>query len=202
MSVMWRKMAVGAAVIALLAFFAVACCSTAKSYETDKANKAIETANKLLKDYNELQEAVNANWDKVDALGVDVPGMEQRKVVLLEIQKQIQDQAVVLNKMIAEYKNARKLYLSEDMKTYFQMLINYTKKQEEVNALFKTGVDNRIKLADDIIAGGDPFKLATASDDAVNAINDKAAKTQSDAQALKDKADKFYKDKKLGGADG
>lgn len=200
MSRTWQKLVAALVAIATLAFFMVA-CGTTKPLDTDKANTTIATANKLLADYNKIQTEVNTNWDKVDAMGVDVPGMQQRKVVLLQIQKQIQDQATVLDKMITEYENARKLNLTADMKTYFQILIDYTNKQKEANKIFQDGTANRIKLADDIIAGGDALTLATASDAAVADMNTKAQKIQTDAQALKDKADKFYKDKKLGGTE-
>jgi hypothetical protein len=194
----WRKVAVGAIVVALLAFFMMA-CGTTRSYETDKANKIVTTANTLLDDYNKIQDEVNTNSDKVGALGADVPGMEQRKVLLVQIQKQIGDQTAVLDKMIAEYENGRKLYLTEDMKTYFQMLTDYIKKKKEEIALYNVIAANRIKLADDIIAGGDALALATASDAEVDALNKQAATIQAEADALKKKADKFYIDKKLGG---
>jgi outer membrane murein-binding lipoprotein Lpp len=195
----WRKVLAAMVATVLLASLALACTGTT-SYETDKANKIIDTANKLLNDYNKLQEEINANWDKVDTMGVDAPGMEQRKVVLQQILKQIEEQTTVLEKMITEYEAARKLNITADMKTYFQILIDYTNKQKEANKLFKEGTANRIKLADDIIAGGDAFALATASDTAVADMNAKAQKLQSDAQTLKDKADKYYKDKNLGGS--
>ncbi|MFA5866863.1 MAG: hypothetical protein WC891_02740 [Actinomycetota bacterium] len=195
----WRKVAVGAVVVALLAFFMLACGGSVKTYETDKANKSIDLANSFLDDYNNLQAEINKSWDRVDAMPADIPGMQQRKTVLLEIQKQIVEQASLLDKMITEYENARKLYISADMKTYFQMLIDHTKKQKEVNAIFQTGTANRIKLADDIIAGGDALALATASDAEVDALNKQAEKLQADAKALKDKADKFHVDKNLSG---
>jgi hypothetical protein len=198
MAMTWRKVAAGVIVVVLLTFFMTACGGVTKTFETDKANKAIDAANKYLDQYNKLQTSVNSNWDRVDAMGVDTPSMEQRKVVMAEIQKQITDQAAVLDKMITEYENARALYISGDMKTYFQMLIDYTNKQKEANAIFQKGTANRVKLADDIIAGGDALALATASDAAVDELNKQAASIQTEAAALKAKADKFYTDKKLG----
>lgn len=197
----WRKVAVGAIVIGLLAFFMLACGGGAKTYETDKANKAIDTANSYLDDYNNLQNSINSNWDRVDAMAADIPGMEQRKTVLVEIQKQIADQATVLDKMIAEYVKVKALYISSDMKTYFQMLNDYTRKQKEANAIFQQGTANRVKLADDIIAGGDALTLATVSDTEVEALNKQAEKIQADADVFKKKADKFYVDKNLAGTE-
>ncbi len=198
MSEIWRKVAVGGLAVGLLAVFMLA-CGTTKSFETDKANQAIKEANALLDDYNKLQTEINENINSTSAMSIDPAGLTQRLPIYQEIETKTNKQNEDLVKMVKVYENARKLYVSSETKTWIQMLIDTTKKHMEANAFNLQAEQNRVKLFQDIQAGGDAVALATASDDQVTKLVDEAKKKEDEAKALKVKADKYFADKNLSG---
>lgn len=177
-------------------------CSTTKSYETDKANARITAANAAIERYNAIQKEIDSDQAKINAIPGTPEGFGQMAPILTEIDGKLKNQKTEIAKSITEFEAGKALYIPGDFKTYFQMLIDVAKKQQESIDLTAQANQEYITTAQSMAAG-------TATEDSLNTIKAKVddlearAKQASDAaSALKTKADKFYKDKSLssGGA--
>jgi hypothetical protein len=195
----WRRTATLLTAIAILAALALA-CSTAKAYETDKANKRIVAANADIEKYNSAQKQIDADQEKINATPGTPDGFSLMVPFLTDIDAKLKAQKTEIEKSIAEFTAGKALYIPGEFKTYFQMLIDVAKKQEESIDLTSQANQEYLTTAKSMAAG-------TATEDSLNAIKAKvddlearAKKAGDEATVLKTKADKYYKDKALSGS--
>ncbi len=172
-------------------------CGSAKSFETNKANDRITAANADIDKYNAVQKTIDSNQAKINAMPGTPDGFGQMAPFLTDIDAKLKEQKIELGKAIKEFEAGKTLYVPGDFKTYFQMLIDVTKKQEESVDL--TALANReyITTAQAMVAGTATDESLTATKVKVDDLEARAKKAADDALTLKAKADKFYKDKAL-----
>ncbi len=196
MSPRFRMAAVVATAVSILAVFAVA-CGGAKSFETDKANTKITAANADIDKYNAVQKTIDSDQAKINAMPGTPEGFGQMTPFLTDIDTKLKEQKTDLGKAIKEFEAGKALYIPGDFKTYFQMLIDVAKKQEE--SIDLTALANReyITTSQTMVAGTATEESLSAIKVKVDDLETRAKKAADDALALKAKADKFYKDRAL-----
>lgn len=186
-------------VIVLLLAFALACGGT-KSFETDKANKNVDAANKNVEKYNSLQGDIDAKLAAYNAVPDTTDGANQALTILNEIETTLNSQITEIDKAIKEFSAAKALYITGDFKTYLQMLVDSATKQKESAGVSIQIVQERKKQVQSVIDGTGTEATDAATNAAITTLAEQETKLYDEAVALKEKADKFYKDKSLGGS--
>lgn len=186
-------------VIVLLLIFALACGST-KSYETDKANKNVDAANKNVEKYNKIQADIDAGLAKYNAVPDTIDGAKEALVILGEVEANLNKQITEIDTAIKEFNAAKALYITGDFKTYLQMLVDSATKQKESAQVSIKIVQERKKQVQSVVDGTGTEATDAATTAAIAELATQETKMYDEAVALKEKADKFYKDKSLGGA--
>lgn len=181
---------------AVLAAFTLACSST-KAYETDKANQRITAANADIDKYNAVQKNIDSDQEKINAMPGTPDDFGQMAPLLADIDAKLKEQKVELGKATKEFEAGKALYVPGDFKTYFQMLIDVAKKQEESIDLTAQANQEYIATAKSMAAGTVTEEGLKATKAKVDDLEARAKKAADNAASLKTKADQFYKDKSL-----
>lgn len=189
--------AAGFAIVLLLSF--ALACGTTKSYETDKANKNVNAANKNVDNYNKLQGDIDAGLAKYNAVPSTSDGATQALTILNEIETNLNKQIAEIDKAIKEFEAGKALYIAGDFKTYMQMLIDSATKQKESAKISIQIVQARKKQVQSVVDGSATDATDATTNTAIATLAGQESKLYNEAVALKQKADKFYKDKSLGG---
>jgi hypothetical protein len=187
-----------AVAIFLLLAFALA-CGTTKSYETDKANKNVNAANKNVENYNTIQTSIDAGLAKYNAVPDTSDGAAQALAILNEIETNLNKQISEIDLAIKEFTAAKSLYIAGDFKTYLQMLLDSANKQKESAKVSIQIIQERKKQVQSVVDGSATDATDAAANTAIGTLATQEKKLYDEAVALKEKADKFYKDKNLGG---
>ncbi len=190
------KRSMGAIIIFTLCglIFAVGC----SSLQTEEANKLIDEANKHIEKGNLLEKEIEKSMDEMESFGDDTAGLKKSLKVTNEAMKKVDEQEKEGKAVMKNYKEIKKLKISEEFMKYVDMEIDAAEVDIESIKPMRQSLNEFVILFEKSIKG-------TVTEKDVEDFGNKAVKLADQGEVkvkeyekLKDKADKYFKSEELG----